>query len=90
MDDILYNSDGMVKTVKPFNGTDYSLKELKEFVGGYIEIIKLGNNRLMVINEEGKLYNLPLNIKATGIIQLHGRNDVIVGNALVCSIDKIK
>lgn len=88
--DMLFNSDGVTKLVSPSNGTDYSLEELQGFVGGYIEIVRLGANKVMVINEEGKLHNLPLNIKATGIIQQYGRNDVIVGNALVCSTDKIK
>ena len=90
MEDLLLYSDGATKVVSPSNDSDYSLEELQEFVGGYIEIVRLGGNKMMVINEEGKIHNLPLNIKATSIIQLKGRNDVIVGNALVCSIDKIK
>lgn len=90
MDSILYTTDGERRKVTPSNGTDFSLEELQGFVGGYIEIIRLGASKLMVINEEGKLHNLPLNIKATGIIQQYGRNDVIVGNTLVCSTDKIK
>lgn len=90
MDSILYTTDGERRKVTPSNGTDFSLEELQGFVGGYIEIIRLGANKVMVINEEGKMRNLPLNIKATVTIQLHGRNDVIVGNALVCSTDKIK
>lgn len=54
MDSILYTTDGGRRKVTPSNGTDFSLEELQGFVGGYIEIIRLGDNRLVIVNEEGK------------------------------------
>lgn len=90
MDSILYTTDGERRIVTPSNGTDFSLEELQQFVGGYIEIIRLSGNRLMIINEEGKVWNLPLNCQATMVYQKEGKIDVIVGNALVCGTDKIK
>ena len=45
----------------------------------------------MVINEEGKLLGLPLNMDATVIFRAHypDSNDYIVGDALVCSEKQI-
>ena len=46
----------------------YNLQELKSLVGGYIEIVyNLPMNKMMVINEEGKLEKLPYNFYATNI-----------------------
>lgn len=45
----------------------------------------------MVVNEEGKLDQLPCNALATGFYWANvGRNDYIVGDVLVCGIDEIK
>ena len=44
----------------------------------------------MVVNEEGKIYDLPQNEKATMLANIVGIRDVIVGNVLVCDINKIK
>ena len=77
-------TDNAVQVVPPKNGEDYSLEELQGFVGGYIEIVRLAEGQLMVVNEEGKLLGLPLNRIATVIYQDCGHNDAILGNALVC------
>ena len=42
-----------------------TLKETQEFVKGYIEVITLPNDDILVINEEGKLKDLPYNSKAS-------------------------
>lgn len=78
-------ANGETIEVQPKNGTDYSLEELQGFVGGYIEIILVGDDSYMVVNEEGKLMGLPVNIKASGMAR-----DVIVGDVLVCGTDEIK
>ena len=76
--------------VSPKNGTDFSLEELKSFVDGWIEIVDLRDGRLMVVNEEGKLLGLPLNLLATVEYQkTFGPIDQIVGNALVCKKGEI-
>ena len=38
-----------------------TLKEAQAFVGGYVECITWPNGDLLIVNEEGKLMNLPLN-----------------------------
>lgn len=83
-------SDGATKNVEPSNGTDFSLEELRGFVGGYIEIVRISKSQVMVVNEEGKIYNLPQNEKATMLVNIAGFRDVVVGNVLVCDINKIK
>ena len=44
-----------------------SLKELQTLVGGYIEILYDNGKIQMICNEEGKLFNLPYNNKATDL-----------------------
>ena len=38
-----------------------TLKEMQDIVGGLIELLPIGNEEFMVINEEGLLLNLPVN-----------------------------
>lgn len=67
----------------------YSLPELQEIVGGYIEIVFLPNQFCLVVNEEGKLLNLPINPIATQIMHQFGIPDIIVGNALYCKLEQL-
>ena len=43
------------------------LKSAQEFVGGYIECITFPNGDVLIVNEEGKLMQLPLNPEATAL-----------------------
>ena len=87
----LYLVDGTVKDVSPKNGTDFSLEELNGFVEGWIETLYLEDDGVMVINEEGKLEGLDINVNATAIFRKHySHDDFIVGNALVCKTTEIK
>ena len=77
--------------LQPKNGKFFELEELQKVVGGYIEIIDLGNDKLMVVNEEGKLEELPWNDEATKMYQRCTRAfDYIAGNALVCNNNEIR
>lgn len=78
--------------ITPANGQTFTLEELQTAVGGYIETIELLDGRVMVINEEGKLENLPKNPIATAVALDAGiaKNDYIVGNALVCDASMLK
>lgn len=84
------NTDGLHKNVEPSNGEDFSLEELRGFVGGNIEMVRLSKSQVMVVNEEGKVNDLPENQYATMLVNIAGIRDVIVGNVLVCDITKIK
>ena len=68
-----------------------SLKEAQDFVGGYVEGITLPNGDYLIVNEEGKLKDLPLNPEATALWKatfdndqyITGRNDFVVGPAIL-------
>lgn len=78
--------------VEPINGTDFSLEELRDIVGGHIEVLTdLTGENYMVLNEEGKIEGLPYNVFATMIARKHFGigNDVIVGDVLICKVNQI-
>ena len=68
-----------------------NLKEAQKFVGGYVEGITFPNGDYLIINEEGKLQNLPLNPEATLLWRMHftkdkymtGYDDFVVGPAIL-------
>lgn len=62
-----------------------TLKILQEFVGGYIEVVRLGNNVDLWLNEEGKLDGLKENL----VFERNGNIlDVVVGNCLFATNDE--
>jgi len=81
------NGDRMF--VEPENKTNFTLEELQGFVGGYIEIVETKDSRLLVINEEGKLNNLPTNGIATAYYK-YGKKDAIVGDVIIINKDQIR
>jgi hypothetical protein len=81
--------DGKLTDYPPKSGKEYTLEELNEAVGGYIEIVDLGD-KYMVVNEEGKIKDLPYNQLATHVFRrAKGNSDFIVGNVLVCDKNQI-
>lgn len=86
----LYKTDGTIIEVVPSNGTDFQLDELQNMVSGYIEIVPAGKGKIMVIDEEGKLKNKPLNNACTMIFMQAGFYDIIVGDALVCESEMVQ
>jgi hypothetical protein len=86
----IYRAGGSQEPAAPANKKDFTLKELQAIVGGYIEMVFLNNGQIMVVNEEGKLEGLPLNVRATEIIRRNGKEDTIVGDVLVCPSKMIK
>lgn len=86
-------------------GNAFSLQELQNAVGGYIEMIYLADGRFMVVNEEGRLLGLPFNRIATRLLADTGVRvqdghilkyseaieafGDIVGNVLVCDADEV-
>jgi len=67
-----------------------NLKSAQDFVGGMVECITFPNGDLLIINEEGKLMQLPLNPEATLLWRMtftkdkyaFGYDDFVVGPAL--------
>ncbi len=93
----IIKTTGEVIEVAPKNGHDFSLEEMQEIVNHngnhYIEVIYLPNDKLMIINEEGKCehVNAPINHKATDIfVEAFGAVDFICGNVLVCDSSQVE
>ena len=75
-----------------------NLKAAQKFVGGYVEGITFPNGDYLIINEEGKLRNLPLNEEATKLWRAtftkdkyaFGYDDFVVGPAILIKKDALK
>ena len=78
---------------KTITDKEPTLKEMQEFVGGYIQVAYDDGKTQIICNEEGKLLELPLNKKATSFWEKQlmnssfyeplGGQDFIAGNALI-------
>jgi hypothetical protein len=89
---MILKTDGSVQKVQPANGSDFTLEELQGFVEGLIEIIDIGSDMIMVVNEEGKGVLEP-NSMATVIAKARSAilpHDYIAGNALMCPSDMVQ
>ena len=87
----VYYPNGDFQETQPNNGSTFELEELQEVVGGYIEIVRLNDGRIIIVNEDGSSLNLPVNIEATNILRRdHSTTQYIVGNAIVCDADMIE
>lgn len=82
---LLIKTDDSVTTIEPENKKYFVLEELQSLVGGFIEVVYLADNSPMIINEEGKLLDLPHNPKATVLLKEAGGipGDWIAGDAVV-------
>lgn len=62
-----------------------SLESLQNEVEGYIEIFRLDESHVIILNEEGKLKNLDLSL----ILQNEfGNYEELVGNLIFCKVTK--
>lgn len=81
---VLRAADAHGVTVQTDN-TD--LDTYNRLVGGYIEPLRLPDGSLMLFNEEGKIYGLPVNESANRLIAAFGGRlpfgDQIVGDVVV-------
>ena len=74
------------------------LEAAQKFVGGYVEGITFPNGDYLIINEEGKLMQLPLNPEATTLWKAtftkdkyaFGYDDFVVGPAILIKKDALK
>lgn len=88
----LIKTDGSEMEVKPKNGRDFTLEELRTVIGcSWVEIVRLhdGSGSFFVVDEEGKLNGKDYNEKATvmyGCMPF----DYIVGDALLCKKGEVR
>lgn len=67
----------------------FTAQELQAFVGGFIEVVNLGRNHWLVVNEDGLRLELPLNEVATRLVRRLGLPHTIVGDALLCAVGEL-
>lgn len=82
----LIKTDGSQIEIEPKNGLKFELKELQQYVQGYIEYVFLKGDVNLIINDDGK-DRLPLNEKATEIAHNEAAiypRDYICGDAVLC------
>lgn len=75
---IWMKSNGSSIPVSPKKGKKFTLEEIQKMVGGYVERLKLPGRYVMLINEEGLIFKLPLNREASEIAQRPIVGDVVV------------
>ena len=74
------------------------LEAAQKFVGGMVEGITFPNGDYLIINEEGKLMDLPLNVEATKLWRstftkdkyAFGYDDFVVGPAILIKAKALK
>lgn len=66
----LYEVGCIVKDVQPKNGEKISLEEAQALVDGYVELVHLNDDNILLCDEEGLLKHKPINTLAT--IQARG------------------
>lgn len=75
----------------PKNGKTFGKTEMCGIVEGYIDIIRLNDGRVIIVDSQGKALNKAVNIPATNILRRdHFTTDYIVGTAIVCDADMIE
>jgi hypothetical protein len=80
---------GEKENIEPENGKTFSLKELQEAVGGYIQLVSINDGeyagKLMICDEEGLLKANQLNEEATRIA-----GQQIVGQVIIIEKNQIE
>ena len=61
-----------------------TMDELKDMVGGHVEMKTFdGGEKQMIMDEEGKLKNKPVNISATEMLREDGQKHTVVGDVVI-------
>ena len=74
------------------------LAAAQKFVGGWVQGITFPNGDYLILNEEGKMYNLPLNKEATKLWRatftkdkyIWGHDDFVAGPAILIKKQALK
>ena len=71
----------MLKKIENKNDNP-TLSDAQKFVGGYVELVKVKDG-ILLIDEEGKLKDKPVNVDASKLyFDTYGDEDIIVGPAI--------
>lgn len=86
---VVVKTDGTAHLVPCDASKTLSLDKLHDLVGGYIEIVRASRIAplVMIVNEEGRLLNLPLNKNATAWQSaIHGCQQIVGDVVVMCQI----
>ena len=91
MEKIKVNTDKNEFKIIKRSKDEPTLEQAQKFVGGMVQGIEFPNGDYMIMNEEGKLMQLPLNPEATALWRatftkdkyLFGYDDFVVGPAIL-------
>lgn len=89
MSDVLVTSTGGMKAIMPMNGRHYSLQEMQSYVGEYRKTLKVGQ-KVLIMDEDGKLKGKMPNRIATGWLLQEGINDYVCGDVMLIERSHIK
>lgn len=85
MDNYIIKADGTIIEYNPANKRGFTLCEMQQAVGGYIQQVGRYQNKSIWANEEGRLRGFPVNEKASELCYRE-----IVGDVLVCNEKQVK
>jgi hypothetical protein len=78
--------DGREQSFSPQDGETFHVEELKDVIGGYLEVVSLFDGRLMLLDEDGKRKQAPLNEVATDMAsEVLQPFDYVVGTVVIVS-----
>lgn len=82
----LIRPDGTWEQITPDNGKDFRLPQLYKLLAcRTIEVIYPSPERIMILDEDGKRNEWPINHTATAMTRhLLAADDLIVGNVIIC------
>lgn len=80
-----------ISEIEPANGTDFSLEELQQYVGGLIEIVEMPTpGQIMVVNEEFLYNGSNPNPIATAMMARPGEPAMICGSVVICDDEQVR
>lgn len=80
-----------ISEIEPANGTDFSLEELQQYVGGLIEIVEMPTpGQIMVVNEEFLYNGSSINPIATAMMERPGEPAMICGSVVICDDEQVR
>ena len=80
----LYKTNGDKVYITPKNKKKFTLRELQNYVGGFVAQFKAGEGHVLVVNEDGRLLDLQHNRRASELAKQFGYVP-IVGDAVYCT-----
>ena len=76
----IIRTDGTCESIRPTNEHTFSLDELQSIVGGGIDIISMGRNKVIVVNADSEYLQLEDNELASEEVGFTVKGDVLISH----------